>query len=152
MEPTSIRAARALGLIIAFKAFKSATLAALGTALLVTRRADPTDLLLRAAGAVHVPVTSALMERALTAVSSLTVGRQTLLALTAFGYSALMGTEAVALHLRKPWARWFTIIATASLIPLEIYELLREVHPIRIVVLVANVAIVVYLWTWHDLV
>jgi len=46
---------------------------------------------------------------------------------------------------RKPWARWFTIIATSSLIPIEVYEIVRELHPIRVFVLLANVAIVIYL-------
>ena len=40
------------------------------------------------------------------------VSRQTTLAITAFGYATLMGTEGVALYMRKPWAPWFTIIAT----------------------------------------
>ena len=32
-----------------------------------------------------------------------------------------------------------------SLIPIEIYEIVREVHLVRVLVLVANVAIVLYL-------
>jgi uncharacterized membrane protein (DUF2068 family) len=76
----------------------------------------------------------------------MTVGKQTALALTAFGYAALMGTEGIGLYLRKPWARWFTIIATSSLIPVEVYEIVREVHLLRVVILVVNVAVVVYLY------
>ena len=49
------------------------------------------------------------------------------------------------MHFRKPWARWFTIGATTSLIPIEIYEIVREVHLVRVLLLVANVAIVLYL-------
>ena len=62
-----------------------------------------------------------------------------------------MGTEGVALHLRKPWARWFTIIATSSFIPVEIYEIIREIHLIRVLVMVANIGIVVYLWQRKDM-
>ena len=43
-------------------------------------------------------------------------------------------------------ARWFTIIATSSLIPFELYEIIREVHFVRVAVMVANIGIVVYLW------
>jgi uncharacterized membrane protein (DUF2068 family) len=39
-----------------------------------------------------------------------------------------------------------TVVASSSLVPVEIYEIVREVHPIRVVVLVINVAIVVHLW------
>jgi uncharacterized membrane protein (DUF2068 family) len=62
-----------------------------------------------------------------------------------------MGSEGVALHLRKPWARWFTIIATSSLIPLEVYEIVRELHMLRVVVLIVNVAVVMYLVRRQDL-
>ena len=131
--------------IIAFKAFKSVTLTALGIVLLTTRQAGPVDVLMRFALAMHIPLTSRLLDRALALVNSLTITRQTALAITAFGYAALMGMEGVALYQRKPWARWFTIIATSSLIPIEVYEIVRELHPIRVFVLLANVAIVIYL-------
>ncbi len=135
-----------LAWIIAFKAFKAITLTALGVSLLVTRHADPVDVLMRFAVAIHLPLTSSAFQRLLMLVANLTVTKETALALTAFAYAALMGTEGVALYLRKSWARWFTIIATSSLIPLEVYEIIRELHPIRVLVLLANVAIVVYLW------
>jgi uncharacterized membrane protein (DUF2068 family) len=131
--------------IVAFKAFKAVALAALGIALLTTRRSDPVDLLVRLAMAVHLPLTSRLVDHVLAFFAQLTVTRQTALAITAFGYSILMGTEGIALYLRKPWARWFTIVATSSLIPVEVYEIARGLHPIRVLVLVANLAIVWYL-------
>jgi uncharacterized membrane protein (DUF2068 family) len=132
--------------IIAFKAFKATTLTAVGITLLATRQSNPVDLLIRLALAVHLPLSSELFGRALTFATRMTVGKQTALALTAFGYAALMGTEGIGLYLRKPWARWFTIIATSSLIPVEVYEIVREVHLLRVVILVVNVAVVVYLY------
>jgi uncharacterized membrane protein (DUF2068 family) len=131
--------------IIAFKALKSALLAGLGVMLLVTRHRDPTELIVQAALMLHLPVTSHLMERALEFAANLTIRRREALAITAFGYAALLGTEGIGLHYRKPWARWFTIIATASLIPLEIYECIRELHLIRVLVLVINILVVIYL-------
>jgi uncharacterized membrane protein (DUF2068 family) len=139
-----------LGWIIAFKAFKSLTLAALGVTLLATRHADPVDLLMRLALAVHLPLTSRLLDRVLSFMLNLTVAKQTALGVTAFGYAVLMGTEGIALYLRKHWARWFTIGATSSLVPIEIYEILRSPHLMRILVLIGNVAIVVYLWRRKD--
>jgi uncharacterized membrane protein (DUF2068 family) len=136
--------------IIAFKAFKCVTLAALGVVLIDSRHADRVDLLVRAALAVHLPLSSEVFSRAVTFVSSLTLARQTALAMTAFGYAVLMGTEGVALYYRKHWARWFTIIATSSLIPIEVYEIVRETRPLRILVLLANLAIVTYLYRRRD--
>jgi uncharacterized membrane protein (DUF2068 family) len=136
--------------IIAFKAVKTAILTAAGVALLSFRRADPVDVLVRLALDLHVPLTSRLLDRVLMLVSNLTVSRQTALAITAFAYAILMGSEGLSLYLRKPWARWFTIIASSSLIPLEVYEIARAVRPIRIVVLLANLAIVIYLYRRKD--
>src|SRR5262249_1830337 len=131
--------------------FKTVTLLALGIALLTTRSMNPTDVLMQLALAVHLPLTSRLFNRALVFAANLTARRETALAITAFGYAALMGTEGAALHLRKPWARWLTIIATSSLIPIELYEIAREVHPIRIAVLVVNVVVVLYLWKHEEM-
>ena len=131
--------------IVASKAFKTLALTALGVILLATRRTDPVDVLTRAALAVHIPLTSSVFERALQFAVNLTVREEVALAVTAFVYAALMGTEGVGLYLRKPWARWLTVVATASLLPIEIYEILREVHLGRVLILIANVTIVIYL-------
>ena len=141
-----MRASRgALPWIIAFKALKTLSLTTLGVTLLATRQRDPVDVLMRIALAIHLPLTSRIFERALRFAMNLTVTKETALAITAFGYAALMGTEGLGLWLRKPWSRWFTIGATGSLIPIEIYEILRELHPVRVFVLIANLAIVAYL-------
>src|SRR5262249_50490028 len=106
-----------LAWIIAFKAFKAVTLTALGAVLLATRHEDPVDVLTRLALAVHMPLSSELFDRAMKFALNLTVRKQTAIAVTAFGYAALMGSEGVALYLRKPWARWFTVGATSSMLP-----------------------------------
>ncbi len=62
-----------------------------------------------------------------------------------FIYSALLLTEGIGLMLRKRWAEYFTIITTAGLIPLEVYELTHHLTAAKIVVFVINVAIVAYL-------
>jgi uncharacterized membrane protein (DUF2068 family) len=62
-----------------------------------------------------------------------------------FFYSGLFLTEGVGLALRKRWAEYLTIVSTASLLPLEVYEIVKRVDAARIVVLIANIAIVVYL-------
>ena len=62
-----------------------------------------------------------------------------------FIYSALLLTEGTGLLLRKRWAEYFTIVTTAGLIPLEVYELAKHVTAVKIAVLIVNIAIVVYL-------
>jgi len=140
-----------LASIIAFKAFKAGTLVTVGLVLLATRHDDPVDVLTRAALAVHLPLSSAIFDRTVHFALNLTVRKQIGLAITAFGYAVLMGSEGVALYLRKPWARWFTIGATSSLLPIEVFEIVREVHPVRVIVLLANIAIIVYLFRRKEL-
>jgi uncharacterized membrane protein (DUF2068 family) len=62
-----------------------------------------------------------------------------------FIYAGLLLTEGVGLLLRKRWAEYFTIITTAGLIPLELYELAKHVTAAKIAILIINIAIVVYL-------
>src|SRR5580692_5132343 len=62
-----------------------------------------------------------------------------------FIYAALLLTEGTGLLLRKRWAEYFTIITTAGLIPLEIYEIVHRMTTAKFVILAINVAIVVYL-------
>ena len=47
--------------------------------------------------------------------------------------------------LQKYWAEWFTVIATGSLVPLEIYEAVHRFSAFKLVALLVNIAIVVYL-------
>jgi uncharacterized membrane protein (DUF2068 family) len=61
------------------------------------------------------------------------------------GYAALEATEMVGLWLSKRWAEYLTMIATAVLIPIEIYELSLSVSVFKVITLVINVAILVYL-------
>lgn len=53
--------------------------------------------------------------------------------------------EAVGLWLAKRWGEYLAAIATAAFIPLEIYELLEHVSAFKVVLLLINVAAVVWL-------
>jgi len=65
--------------------------------------------------------------------------------LVTMGYAVLFAIEGIGLWLGKHWAEWFTVIATGSLIPLELYETLHRFGWIKLAMLVGNVAIIVYL-------
>ena len=62
-----------------------------------------------------------------------------------FFYAALSTVEGVGLLLRKRWAGFLTVFATASLLPVEVWELTRKFSAIRVAVLAVNIAIVIYL-------
>jgi uncharacterized membrane protein (DUF2068 family) len=61
------------------------------------------------------------------------------------GYAALFLTEGTGLLFRKRWAEWLTIIATSSLMPFEVYELVEKFTVVRLLALLINAAVVLYL-------
>ena len=68
-----------------------------------------------------------------------------LAAAAAFAYAALFLTEGIGLWLQKTWAEWLTIVATTSFIPFEIWEIVKKLTILRVGLLIANIAIVIYL-------
>jgi len=60
-------------------------------------------------------------------------------------YAALKGVEAAGLWTGKRWAEYLTVIAAVVFVPYEIYELTKSISALKVVTLVINLAIVVYL-------
>jgi uncharacterized membrane protein (DUF2068 family) len=60
-------------------------------------------------------------------------------------YALLAGIEAVGLWFAKRWAEYLTFVATTVFLPYEVYELIRSVTWLKLVVLVINLAVAVYL-------
>ena len=94
-------------------------------------------------GQSHVPKHG--VEHDLERLVTLQSGTIRLVALVAAAYAVLEGLEAIGLWLMKRWAEYLTFVATTALLPLEVYELTKRVSPFKIVALVVNAAIVVYL-------
>jgi len=61
------------------------------------------------------------------------------------GFAVLEAAEAVGLWFQRRWAEYLTFLATTLLLPLEVYELAARVSWFKVVALVVNLAIVVYL-------
>jgi uncharacterized membrane protein (DUF2068 family) len=62
-----------------------------------------------------------------------------------FCYGALFVTEGIGLLLARRWAEYFSAIITGSFLPLEIYELARKFSVLKLIVIIVNTAIFVYL-------
>jgi uncharacterized membrane protein (DUF2068 family) len=60
-------------------------------------------------------------------------------------YAVLEGAEAIGLWYGKRWAEYLTFIATALLLPLEVYELSERLSALKVLTLIINLAVVVYL-------
>ncbi len=62
-----------------------------------------------------------------------------------FFYAILHLIEGIGLILEYDWAGYVVVIATSSLVPFEIYEIVQKHSLVRIAVLIVNLAIVAYL-------
>ena len=77
--------------------------------------------------------------------SGLSASRVHALRMVTLAYAAVFAVEGIGLWMRKRWAEWMTTIITASLIPLELWELFNRPNIGKLAVFIANVAIVVIL-------
>lgn len=89
-----------------------------------------------------------VVKRVLHWISGLSDSRMHTLRFVSLAYAAVFTIEGVGLWMRRRWAEWMTTIITASLIPLEVWEMFEHPSIGPALVLVANVAIVWYLY-WH---
>jgi uncharacterized membrane protein (DUF2068 family) len=82
-----------------------------------------------------------------TAEHLLSLRSSTLYAVAAIAaaYAVLEGVEAVGLWYQKRWAEYLTFVATVLFLPYEVYELARTVSPFKVLALVINLAIALYL-------
>jgi uncharacterized membrane protein (DUF2068 family) len=76
---------------------------------------------------------------------SLRAGTLRTLGVVLLAYGLLEGLEAVGLWLTKRWAEYLTFIATTVLLIPEVYELTHRITPLKIIGLLVNIAVVLYL-------
>jgi uncharacterized membrane protein (DUF2068 family) len=62
-----------------------------------------------------------------------------------FLYAILDTIEGIGLVLEKTWAEYFTLGLTGALLPWEMYEIIRHVTILKIVVTIVNLAVFLYL-------
>ena len=68
-----------------------------------------------------------------------------ILGIVLLAFAALEAAEAVGLWLNKRWAEYLTFIATTALVPFEVYELTNGISVFKIIALIINLAVVIYL-------
>ena len=89
-----------------------------------------------------------LILRALSWVEGLGADKLHLVIAVTVGYTVVVLIEGTGLWLRRRWAEWVTVIATTSLIPFELWEVLRRPpgHKWTVAVtLLVNLVIAAYL-------
>ena len=136
---------RGLWLIAVFKLLKGLALLAIGIGALKLLHKDVASEVERWVNYLRVDPQNYYIHKLLAKVGLLNDRKLKELSVGTFFYSALLLTEGVGLAFKQRWAEYFTIITTASLLPLEVFELARRVSFARIALFLVNIAIVVYL-------
>jgi uncharacterized membrane protein (DUF2068 family) len=132
-------------LIGVFKLGKAAALLALGVGALKLVHKDVAAEVSRWVAMLDLNPDSPYVMNLLGKLSRIDAHKLKALSVGTFLYAGLYSTEGTGLLLRTRWAEYLTIVSTAGFIPLEIYEIAHHVTAIRIVLLLVNIAIVVYL-------
>jgi uncharacterized membrane protein (DUF2068 family) len=131
--------------IAAFKLFKGLVLLAVGIGAVKLLHKDLALQVDRWADIFRVDPNNHYIHHLLESFSILNDRKLKELSVGTFFYSALLLTEGSGLLLGKRWAEYFTIVATSSFIPLEVYELTKRVNAAKLVVLLLNVVVIFYL-------
>jgi uncharacterized membrane protein (DUF2068 family) len=128
-----------------FKLVKAALLIVAGIGILKLVHVDPAVQLDHWITRLGMDPGRHFINHAIQTVTNIPPHRIRELGIGTFIYAGLFLTEGIGLWLLKRWAEWFTVIATGSLLPIEGYEIYRHPTPIKILVLLINLAIVAYL-------
>jgi uncharacterized membrane protein (DUF2068 family) len=136
---------RGLSLIAAFKLLKAAALLAVGIGALKLLHKDVAVQVEHWIAVFEVDPHNHFIHKLLEKLSILDDRRLKELSVGTFIYSGIFFTEGIGLALRKRWAEYFTIITTSSLLPIEIYELVRHASIGKGFALLINLAVVAYL-------
>jgi uncharacterized membrane protein (DUF2068 family) len=136
---------RGLRVIAAFKLLKALALIAVGVGALRLLHKDVAAIAEHWINVFQVDPRNHYIDLLLSKLSILDDHRLKELSVGTFIYAGIFLVEGLGLAFRKRWAEYFTILTTASFLPLEIYELVRRMSVSRSLVLVVNITIVVYL-------
>ena len=139
------KGSRGLWLIAAFKLVKGLGLLILAIGALKLLHKDVAAEVERWINLLRFDPHNPHIEKLLAKLGMIDERRLEELSVGTFFYAGLFLTEGIGLALRKRWAEYLTIVSTASLLPLEIYELAKRLTAGRIVLLLINIAVVAYL-------
>jgi uncharacterized membrane protein (DUF2068 family) len=140
-----LRSLGVLRVIAAFKFVKACLVIVTGLGLL--RFYDPAfqTALYKLIGGLPYAFEQKLLREGIALLSGISPKRIQIIAIATFAYAGLFLVEGIGLWRGLHWAEVLTVVATSSLIPVEIYELARHPTLNKALVVVANATILGYL-------
>jgi uncharacterized membrane protein (DUF2068 family) len=142
MHPNRNRWLIAIGVL---KLLKAVLFISMGFGIIRLLHKDVADLLYRAALALRFDPENHIINVLLEKSALLSPHLLKEISVGIFLYAILDTIEGIGLVLEKVWAEYFTLLLTGSLLPWEIYEIIRHVTVLKIVVALLNLAVFLYL-------
>lgn len=136
---------RGLRLIAAWKLLRGLIALAVALAVLELLRPEVAATVIAWAHELPFRLERILAEQAIGYVTGGTPGHANVIAGAACLYALVSAVEAWGLWHMRPWAEVLTTVVSGSLIPVEVAETVRRVTPLKVAIVVLNVAVVLYL-------
>jgi uncharacterized membrane protein (DUF2068 family) len=134
-----------LVLIGLMKLLKGLGLLLLGASVLSLWHRDAAETIRHCIEFMRVDSHAPLVEHLLAKVAGLSQPTLRRLGVGTLLYAVVFGTEGVGLVLGMAWAEYMTTGVTVSFLPIEGYEMLEHPSRVKALVLLINVAVVLYL-------
>ncbi|MBI4000454.1 MAG: DUF2127 domain-containing protein [Nitrospira defluvii] len=134
-----------LAVIALFKLLKGLVLLFVGAGLLRLVDAEIATFLAPLMDMLHLHVHSRLLHALVLKVTALSPHSVLLMGYISLLYAALLFVEGFGLWLEASWAAYLTVLSTSLFLPVEFYEVIRQVSVMHVAVLFINLAIVGYL-------
>jgi len=144
-ETTNPDHSRWLVLIGIVKLFKALLFILLGVGALRLLHKDLVDVLTHFILALRFDPENHFVNLVLEKVALISPHRLREISIAIFCYAGLDIIEGTGLALEKTWAEYLTLILTASFLPWELFEIIRHVTWLKVVLLLINVLVVAYL-------
>jgi uncharacterized membrane protein (DUF2068 family) len=146
MKPAAEKGIRAIAVYEAVKGLIG-LLAGFGLLSLINR--DITDFAEDLIGFLHLNSEGRLANRIVETVVKLNPANIKIFFAIALVYATKQFVEAYGLWRLRPWAEWIAILSGVIYIPVEIYELIHKPTFTRAAILILNIAIVLYLYSFR---
>lgn len=100
---------------------------------------------------LHIDHGGRLAQQILETVLRLTPSNMTVIFGLSLAYAAARFIEAYGLWRLRDWARWFGIVSGLIYVPVEIYEIFQRPTVFRAALLLINLGVVLYLYSFRRL-
>lgn len=146
MKPAAKNGVRAIAV---FEAVKGTIGLIAGFGLLSLMHRDFADFAEDLVGFLHLNSEGRLAHRIVETLTKLNPANIKIFFALSLVYATVRYVEAYGLWRLRAWAEWFAIISGTAYIPIEIYELVHKPTFVRAAVLLINIAMVAYLYSFR---